>query len=143
MIPSSLTNGSPSLSFQGVFILLFGCLMDKKVSLLVSPCLTCTGRPCITAFTSLAGPRGFTQTLLLQPTPQIHHLLGELLASSFTLTPESRSEVDVPQPVKETGTARIQEKAGDLGPALQQQRKQPRQRTDSGSRAPDCILDSW
>lgn len=143
MIPSSLTNRSPYPSFQGVFILLFGCLMDKKVSLLVSPCLTCTGRPCITAFTPPAGPRGFTQTLLLQPPPQIHHLLGELLPSSFTLTPESRSEVDVPQPLEETGAARIQEKTGDLGPALQQRRKQPRQRTDLGSWAPDCILDSW
>lgn len=76
-------------------------------------------------------------------TPQIHHLLGELLPSSFTLTPESRSDVDVPQPLEETGAARIQEKTGDLGPALQQRRKQPRQRTDLGSWAPDCILDSW
>lgn len=59
------------------------------------------------AFASPAGARGFTQTLLPCPTPQLHHLPGELLASNPQFSPESRSEPGIPQPSpEETGTAR-------------------------------------
>lgn len=78
-----LTNRSPYPSFQGVFILLFGCLMDKKVKPVHVPMPdlpwkavhnsihpSCRSKRCRNASAAA--------------TPQIHHLLGELLPSSFT-----------------------------------------------------------
>lgn len=57
----------------------------------LTPCLTCSPQAGAVAgisgaFTSPAGTRSFAQTLLPCPSPQLHHLPGELLASDPQLS---------------------------------------------------------